>query len=595
MSDSSGDRNPVEKLADEFAQRHRRGERPTLTEYAERYPHLADDIRELFPALLALEDFKPATGDRTGPHAAAAGKQPQRLGDYRILREVGRGGMGVVYEAEQLSLGRHVALKVLPPQALLNPTCLERFRREAKAAAKLHHTNIVPVYGVGEHDGTHFYAMQFIQGEGLDKVLSDLRVLRRSGDATAAGAPVFPSESVAHSLVSGRFADAVGDHAPRLADTAPLSGVASSTGALSSAGSGGGYHRSVARIGLQVAEALAYAHKQGILHRDVKPSNLLLDMQGTVWITDFGLAKAEDGDELTQTGDIVGTVRFMAPERFDGHSLPQSDIYSLGLTLYELLTLRPAFDDSNRARLLDRLLHEPPTPPRKIDPRIPRDLETVVLKCLAKEPAERYPSGEALAEDLRRFLGDRPIKARRTPWYERTWRWGRRNPWVATLLTAVAVLLTVTAVGGALLSWQLSGALSDGKRKLFESYVSEADATRMSGRPGQRFGTLRRIRAALALSKEIGLSDKDKLRLRNIAIAALCLPDVEPGLEWPAGPDQPLPEELDPVLRRRALVGNALDRLPPPAHMLRGLSWYSPDGRFVAVGLQPYINRSRSS
>jgi WD40 repeat protein/tetratricopeptide (TPR) repeat protein len=183
---------------------------------------------------------------------------------------------------------------------------------------------------------------------------------------------------------------------------------------------------------------------------------------------------------------------------------------------------------------------------------------------------------------------------------ERLWRWCRRNPAVATLLAAVALLLTVTAAGGAILSWRLNGALGrarnaerEGKRKLLQSYVSEADATRMSGRSGQRFGTLRRIRDALALSQEIGLSDQEKLRLRNIAIAALCLPDVEVGLEWPAGPDKPLPKELDPDLRLRALAGYALDRLPPPAYMLRGFSWYSPDGRFVAVGLQPYINGKR--
>src|SRR5262249_26412415 len=156
------------------------------------------------------------------------------------------------------------------------------------------------------------------------------------------------------------------------------------------------------------------------------------------WVTDFGLAKADGADGLTHTGDIVGTIRYMAPERFEGRSLPQSDVYGLGLTLYELLTLRPAFDDTNKARLIDKALHEPPTPPRKIDPRVPRDLETVVLKCLAKEPRERYASAEALAEDLQRFLADRPIKARRTPWHERCWRWCRRNPMVAGLLGAVA-------------------------------------------------------------------------------------------------------------------------------------------------------------
>ena len=174
MSTSSDGQNPVDRLAEEFAERLRHGERPSLTEYVQRYPQHAEEIRELFPALAMIEQLKPVSADLTGAYDGdaiqATAARPERLGDYRILREVGRGGMGVVYEAEQVSLGRHVALKVLPGQALLNPTHLERFRREAKAAAKLHHTNIVPVYGVGEADGVHFYAMQFIRGEGLDRI-----------------------------------------------------------------------------------------------------------------------------------------------------------------------------------------------------------------------------------------------------------------------------------------------------------------------------------------------------------------------------------------------------------------------------------------
>ena len=317
--------------------------------------------------------------------------------------------MGVVYEAEQESLGRHVALKVLPSSALLNPTYLARFRREAQAAGRLHHTNIVPVFGVGECDGVHYYAMQFIQGEGLDKVLADVRRLRRP---LGAGEALPPEGSVAHTLLTGQF------NPPMAADPGKPNehpDSSSLTSRLSPCGPEAEYFRGVARIGVQVADALAYAHRQGILHRDVKPSNLLLDLQGTVWVADFGLAKAEGTEELTHTGDIVGTIRFMAPERFEGKSLPQSDVYGLGLTLYELLTLRPAFDDTNKGRLIDRVLHEPPRPPCKLDPRVPRDLETLVLKCLAKDPRERYATAEALAEDLRRFLADRPIHAQRAP------------------------------------------------------------------------------------------------------------------------------------------------------------------------------------
>ncbi len=203
MTPSSAGRNPVEQLAEEFAERYRRGERPSLADYVERYPAYADEIRQLFPALVVLEHLKPATDD-----AACTSPPVEYLGDYHILREVGRGGMGVVYEAEQLSLGRHVALKVLPGHALLDPTHLERFRREARAAAKLHHTNIVPVFGVGECDGVHYYAMQFIRGEGLDRVLHDLRCLLRAGSTEPSPVPTVAENSIAHNLLSGCFAEA---------------------------------------------------------------------------------------------------------------------------------------------------------------------------------------------------------------------------------------------------------------------------------------------------------------------------------------------------------------------------------------------------
>jgi serine/threonine protein kinase/WD40 repeat protein len=549
-SDSSGD-TLLEQLAEEFVERHRRGEHPALSEYLTRHPHLAAEIRDLFPALIQVEKLKPAPGDLTGAFMPAAGRAgehvPERLGEFRILREIGSGGMGVVYEAEQESLGRHVALKVLPRHALFKTTYLERFRREAKAAGRLHHTNIVPVFGVGECDGTHYFAMQYIAGEGLDKVLHDLRQLRKpQGAPTATVKPT--EESVAHSLLTGRFtvstdAPAEGPSAPATPPApTPAEGTHGSS-TLSGSGPEGHYFRGVARVAVQVADALSYAHRQGILHRDIKPSNLLLDQQGTVWITDFGLAKAEGADDLTEPGDIVGTVRFMAPERFDGRSLPQSDVYALGVTLYELLTLKPAFDDVNKARLVEKVLHEPPVPPRRIDATIPRDMETVVLKCLAKDPTERYTSAEALAEDLRRFLADRPIKARRTPWHERTWRWCRRNPVVAGLLGAVVTLVSLVAVISTVAAHQLRSELQraesaehaekEAKRealaKLWDSYLSQARANRMTRQPGQRFGTLRAIQEALKLPLPEGRSLDE---LRTEAIAALCLPDLEVERKW---------------------------------------------------------------
>jgi serine/threonine protein kinase len=451
---SNAERNPIDALAEEFAARYRRGERPPLTEYTRKYPHLAAEIQELFPALVVMEQLKPA--DESADLDFSDGKQPDRIGDYRVLRKVGRGGMGIVYEAEQVSLGRHVALKVVPVTEFSDPVYLERFRREARAAARLHHTNIVPVFGVGESEGALFYAMQFIHGEGLDRVLNDVRTMRAASvpPVDAAGPPRSgDAGSVARSLVSGRWSvpgpapensGAEPTHSP---EQAPPVSLSESSVSLSSGGSEREYYRSVARVGLQVAEALAYAHKQGILHRDIKPSNLLLDVQGTVWITDFGLAKSEGVEDLTQTGDIVGTTRYMAPERFEGDSLPQSDVYGLGVTLYEMLTLRPAFDDSNRARLIERIGHEDAPPLRKWVPQIPRDLDTIIQKCISRHPRDRYSTAEDVAEDLRRFLSDRPILARRTSATERLWRWSRRNPLVASLVAALGLILSGSVVG----------------------------------------------------------------------------------------------------------------------------------------------------
>jgi WD40 repeat protein/serine/threonine protein kinase/tetratricopeptide (TPR) repeat protein len=507
MTDSSSERNPVEELAEDFLARFRRGERPSLTEYTRQYPQWADEIRDLFPALVMMEDIRPDAGDPTGAFGTAAAPEArhlEQLGDYRILREVGRGGMGVVYEAEQVSLGRHVALKVLATQALLDPRHLQRFRREAKAAARLHHTNIVPVFGVGEADGLHYFVMQFIRGLGLDQVIAELRRLRRlrtapPGDKPADAALPSPSElsaaAVAQALLTGEFGPAPATQAaarppepggasltevppgPRDLPKAGPGGPGSARLAGATAGDASGvgtatsssvhlpgqaehstlsdssrqYWQSVARVGVQVAEALAYAHAQGVLHRDIKPSNLLLDTEGTVWVTDFGLAKAADSDDLTHTGDIVGTLRYMPPERFGGQGDPRSDVYSLGLTLYELLTLRPAFDKTDRARLIQQMLHDEPPRPRKLNPAVPRDLETVVLKATARDPAHRYQSAAEMAEDLKRFVEDKPIRARRVSEVERLWRWCRRNPTMAGLAAALVLALLV---GTALSTWK---------------------------------------------------------------------------------------------------------------------------------------------
>jgi WD40 repeat protein/serine/threonine protein kinase len=497
--------DPLGQIADEFVEAIRRGRRPSVEEFARRYPAHADDIRDVLPALGLMEQAKSADHSPGQRHPAKASTAAplQQLGDYKIVREVGRGGMGVVYEAQQLSLSRHVAIKVLPTHALLDPRQLGRFQREARSAARLHHTNIVPVFGVGEQDGLHYYVMQFIPGLGLHEVLAELRRLRqpRGGQAPTQGdAPGRPTDGprdvsaagVARGLLSGEFrqparagdltapaaepaagADVAATSSARAADTSATIHLPGQAEASALSESGHQYWQSVARVGMQVADALAHAASQGILHRDIKPSNLLLDAQGLVWVTDFGLAKADDSDNLTHTGDIVGTLRYMAPERFNGQGDLRSDIYSLGLTLYELLALRPAFAEADRNKLVKQVMHDEPVRPRKLNPGVPRDLETVVLKAIARDPAHRYQTPADMAEDLKRFVEDRPVKARRVSETEKFLRWCRRNPVVAGL--AACLLLSLA---GGVIATSLKWREAESHRQVAVQEKQEADDAR---------------------------------------------------------------------------------------------------------------------
>lgn len=457
MNEQAERRNPVEELGEEFLSRHRRGERPTVAEYAVAHPQLADEIENLFPAMVAMEQFKKCklSSDRQ-PVQLDVGELDQ-LGDYRIIREIGRGGMGVVYEAEQQSLGRHVAVKVFPRQTLGNSRQLKRFHREARTAARLHHTNIVPVFGVGEQDGLHYYVMQRIVGISLDTVVKGITNsgahaddLERSVDETEpkllTGSSTDVSgiriTDVASELLHGRSA-----LSPSQPSTPPKSIAELALGKVRNNAT---YWRSVAEVGIQVANALDYAHAQSVCHRDIKPANLLLDAQGTVWVTDFGLATALEAEKLSNPGDVAGTLRFMAPEHVKGDHDHRSDIYSLGLTLYELLTLQPAFSSTSRAELIRMVIKGDLTPPRQRRPEIPRDLEAIILKATSVEPHRRYQSASKLAEDLSRFLEDRPTRARRIGSLGRAWRWTRRNPAIAALSMTLLVVIVMSflLVGG---------------------------------------------------------------------------------------------------------------------------------------------------
>ncbi|WP_165229204.1 serine/threonine-protein kinase [Aquisphaera insulae] len=417
---------------EEYSGLLRGGRRPSRAEFLARYPEIAGVLGECLDGLdlvnAAAFDFSPAPA---GAEADAPGtaEWPRTLGEFRLIREIGRGGMGVVYEAEQLSLGRRVALKVLPTSASRDARQCQRFQVEAQAAALLQHEHIVPVHAVGSDRGTRYFAMQLIDGPSLTRIIQDLRAASPWGGQRAGA-------------TAGDMADA-GEARPPSTEipSAPRSSLHES---LTRARG-----REAARLGIEAAEALQHAHELGVVHRDVKASNLLVDARGKLWVADFGLARISTEDPgLTQTGDLVGTLRYMSPEqvRADrGGVGPATDIYSLGVTLYELVTLRPAFHAPDRHELLRKILQDEPPPVRSITPAVPKDLETIILKAMEKEPAARYASAAAMAEDLRRFLDDRPIRARRPGPLDRAAKWARRHRSAVTT-SVVALLISLSAI-----------------------------------------------------------------------------------------------------------------------------------------------------
>lgn len=450
----SGDseQDPLDTLATEFSERCRNGERVSIEAYAAKCPELAEEIRELFPTIQAMERLNVK---RAMDAESVGGSIPSQLGDYRVIAEIARGGMGIVYEAEQISLGRKVAVKVLPRHALRRPRDVARFEREAQTAAKLHHSNIVPVFGVGEDDGHHYIVMQLIRGVGLDEVLAETKRLI-AGTRTDGLVTTARTTTVQRSAVTLLESDLRHDSTQVMEamDTVVSSDAVGSTASDKPSADGmtldplqvravvgPEYYRNVARIGLQAAQALRYAHSQDTLHRDLKPGNLLLDSEGRVWMADFGLAKAVESDSVTCSGDVVGTLAYVAPERFRGDTTPRSDIYSLGLTLHEMLTFRRAFDGNDRMTVMNQVAHDRLISPRKVNAQVPPDLETIVLKAASQDPSDRYQDAGQMADDLARFLEDRPIWARPLSRVEHAVRWCRRNRTSAALAGVVVFLL----------------------------------------------------------------------------------------------------------------------------------------------------------
>ncbi|HTK76608.1 MAG TPA: serine/threonine-protein kinase, partial [Gemmataceae bacterium] len=545
----------LDDLLDALAERLQSGDASAVDAFLGEHPEHGDDLRRMLPAmrvLAGLDSFDaPTAPDRE------SGGSPRELGDFRLLRELGRGGMGIVYEAEQLSLNRRVALKVLPFAGALDPRQLQRFRHEAQAAAMLHHPNVVPVFGVGCERSVHYYAMQLIEGRSLAAVIDELKGRDEGGgmrDEVKAKAADFHSSFIPY---------------PSSHPTAPVAGLSTQRARRDRA-----HYRHIAELIAQAADALEYAHSMGVVHRDVKPANLLLDESGHLWVTDFGLAKLDAAVGMTVSGDLIGTLRYMSPEQaLARHGVVdhRTDVYSLGATLYELLTLRPAVDGADKHELLKVIAFEEPFAPRNLDKAIPAELETVTLKCLAKNPGERYATARELADDLRRWLEDKAVRAKPPTLRQRLAKWMRRYVAVVWAAAAVLLMVSVALVTGTVLVWQERertwNALQQAENNARDARTHETAAR-------EQAATLRRrlYPAHMSLAHQ-------HLRRGEVEALAARLAEYEPrlGEEDLRGFEWYYLQSLTRIQPRLRLTYSGHDR---DVHM----AVFSPDGKTVASG-----------
>ena len=455
------------RLVESVTHRLQSGEAIDERQLAREYPQWSADLRSLLPTLRGLAELKGMAESLTPRTSEVVSREPGRLlGAYRIIREIGRGGMGVVYEAEQRALGRRVAIKILPLAAAIDPRTAERFQLEARVIGLLQHPRIVSIYEVGRVEEIPYYSMQYVDGGSLADLLAELRGSDRSLQPTS----LDRSSSLVEGLVSGCESTTLEGLSTGLstATTEAEPDKASPRRIIETPA----YYRAVARLGVHVAEALGYAHSQGVIHRDIKPANLLLDRSGSVWVADFGMADIQGDAGLTMTGDLPGTLRYMSPEQAQGKRAlvdRRTDVYSLGATLYELLTLNRLVHGTDRQEIFRGIIDGEPTPIRRLNPAIPIDLAKVVAKSISREPSGRYETAEQFADDLKRFLNGLPIQARPIGRLARTARWARRNPIPSTLAASLCLALILGFAG---VTWSWREAVRE--RGLHEAAETEA-------------------------------------------------------------------------------------------------------------------------
>jgi len=422
------------------------------------------------------ESTAPLTGVDSSPTARMRRHFP-RIEGYQIVGVVGQGGMGIVYQAVQTKLNRTVALKVLPAiVGSANPAAVERFRREATAAARLHHSHIIPIYDFGESGDAYYYAMELVRGQPLNKVIhafSDMNVESASATRLA---------DVIRTTVLGSSPDLPMAGLEIVAMDESTTGIGSS-----SAGRGRAYFRHVAKWIADAADALHYAHGQGIIHRDIKPANLIISTDGRIMVADFGLAKEVGEDSVTMTGSLLGTLRYVSPEQAMAKRVRvdhRTDVYSLGATMYELLCFQPAYTGRDDKEILGAIIAKEPTSPRKILHAVPFELETICLKAMEKSPDARYDTGRAFAEDLRRYIQDLPIVARRPGAVTRTVKFVRRRK--APVIAVTAAIL-VAASSWYAVRWRERSRREEAMRLKaeVEALYQEGFSFQRNGRPQQ--------------------------------------------------------------------------------------------------------------